>query len=234
MTLAVLLTLGVVVWSPVANLLIGDRWYVSRNLLLTALLVAGALALGFSWGDLNLAPGELGEGFRWGRLLVVAVAVVVALAAGLSDVIPPLRTLFSDQRADLPFPALVHAVMVRIPLGTAVFEEVLFRGVLLAALLEVTSTVWAVAWSSLAFGLWHVAPTIVSLRENGIAPASSRGRGAIVGSVLVTAVAGVGFSVLALVSGSLLAPILAHWATNAFGLLAAAVTLRTDTASARR
>jgi membrane protease YdiL (CAAX protease family) len=37
-------------------------------------------------------------------------------------------------------------------------------------------------------------------------------------------VAGVGFAALTLVSGSLLAPFLAHWAVNAFGLLAAATT----------
>lgn len=232
--LAVLLTVGVVAWSPVANLVIGDRWYVSRNLVLTLLLIAGALALGASLGDLGLAADQLGAGLRWGRVVVVVVAVAVALAAALAGRVKLLGGLLSDQRANLPFPALVQAVLVRIPFGTALFEEVLFRGVLLFALFEVVSVPAAVVWSSVAFGLWHVAPTMVSLRENGIDPASVEGRSAIVGSVAVTTVAGVGFSWLLLGSGSLLAPILAHWATNALGLLAAAVTRVTDRAAASR
>jgi uncharacterized protein len=113
---------------------------------------------------------------------------------------------------------------VRIPLGTALFEEVLFRGVVLAALQQVGSTGFAVAWSSIAFGLWHIAPTIVALRENGVPPASPAGQRAILGAVLVTTLAGIGFAGLALASGSLLAPFLAHWAVNAFGLLAAATS----------
>jgi uncharacterized protein len=232
MILAVLLTLGVVVWSPVANLVIGDRWYVTRNLVLTGLLVGGALAVGASLGDLGLAAGELADGVRWGRLVVVAVAVAVAFAAALAERVKPLGALLSDQRADLPFPALVQAVLVRIPFGTALFEEVLFRGVLLFALLQIVSVPVAVAWSSIAFGVWHVAPTMVTLRENGIEPVSPAGRRAILGSVAITTVAGVGFSWLVLASGSLLAPILAHWATNALGLLAAAVTRTTERAAA--
>jgi uncharacterized protein len=228
MILAVLLTFGVVVWSPVANLVIGDRWYVTRNLALTAALVGGAVLLGASLAELGLGAEDLGDGVRWGRLVVMAVAVAVALAAALADRVKPLRALLTDERADLPFPALVQAVLVRIPLGTALFEEVLFRGILLLAFAQVASVPVAVAWSSVLFGLWHIAPTMVSLRQNGIDPASRAGRSAILGSVAVTTVAGVGFSWLVLVSGSLLAPILAHWATNALGLLAAAVTRTTE------
>jgi uncharacterized protein len=234
MWIALLLTVAVVVWSLVANLVVGDRGYVLRNLVATALVVWLATLAALPLEDLGLATDALGDGWRWGRLMVVAAAVVVALAAGLADRLGPVAALLGDRRAALPFAALVSAVLVRIPLGTALFEEVLFRGVVLAALQQVGSTGFAVAWSSIAFGLWHVAPTIVALRENGVPPGSPAGRRAIVGAVLVTTLAGVGFAGLALASGSLLAPFLAHWAFNAFGLLAAATSQASPTSPVGR
>jgi uncharacterized protein len=228
MDVLVLLTLATVVWSLFANLVLGDRGYVVRNLVLTGALVAVALGAGWEAGDLGLAAEDLGEGFRWGRGAVLAAAFVIALAAGLADHVALARRLLADRRAALPLPALVHAVLVRIPLGTVVFEEVLFRGVVLGAAMRVLPLTGAVAWQSVAFGLWHVAPTIVALRENDVDPASATGWPTIVGAVAVTTIAGVGFALLTLGTGSLVAPMLTHWALNAFGLLAAAVTQATD------
>jgi uncharacterized protein len=234
MGIAVLLTVATFGWSLVANLVVGDRGYVLRNLVATGLLVWLATAVPLALTDLGLAPEALVEGWRWGRLMVVAAAVVVALAAGLADRVRPLAALLADRRAALSFRELVVAVLVRIPLGTALFEEVLFRGVLLGALLQLGSVPFAVTWSSVAFGVWHIAPTIVALRENDVVPSSRAGRRAIAGSVLVTGLAGVGFAFLALVSGSLLAPFLAHWAVNAFGLLAAATSQASPTSDVGR
>jgi uncharacterized protein len=224
MGIAALLTVTAFGWSLFANLVVGDRGYVLRNVILAALLVWLASVASLTFADLGLAPEALPDGWRWGRLLVVAAAVVVAFAAGFADRLRPVAALLADRRAALPFPELTAAVLVRIPLGTALFEEVLFRGVLLGVLLQLGSVTFAVAWSSIAFGLWHVAPTIVGLRDNDVDPMSPAGQRAILGAVVVTAVAGVGFAALTLVSGSLLAPFLAHWAVNAFGLLAAATT----------
>ena len=49
-------------------------------------------------------------------------------------------------------------------------EEVVFRAVLLALLAGVTTTAVAVGGSSVAFGLWHVVPTVEALRANDLAP----------------------------------------------------------------
>ena len=226
--LAALLSIGLVAWSVVANLGLGERWYTARNLVLVVLLLLLARRLGFSWRELGLDPADLREGVRWGRLAVLVVAVVVAIGAALGDVIRPFGLLLDDARADLPLSDLAHAVLVRIPLGTAVFEELAFRGLLLAVLLRATSPGWSILWSSAVFGLWHVAPTIQTLRINEVAANSLVGLGAIAGAVVVTAVGGAVFAWLRVASGSLLAPVLAHWATNAFGLLAAAATRATD------
>jgi uncharacterized protein len=226
MVLAVGLAVGLVGWSLVANLAIGDPLYTSRNLVLTVLLLLLARRAALDPGALGLARGTAVRGLGWGAAATVVVAAVVAVGTALADVVGPVATLLGDRRAALPPSELAFDTLVRIPFGTALFEEVAFRGVLLAALLRVTSTAWAVGWSSLAFGLWHVAPTIVALRLNDVDPAGSAVLAAVVGAVVVTAIGGVVFCWLRLVSGSLLAPILAHWATNAFGLLAAALTQR--------
>jgi uncharacterized protein len=223
MLLALLVAIGLTGWSLVGNLLLGETLYVVRNLVLTAglLLLASRTGL-WSWSGLDRSRWR--DGARWGLLAALLVGLVVGLAATFGDELALVGALLADDRADLSRGELLYHALLRIPVGTAIFEEVAFRGVLLALLLRLTTTLRAVAWSSAVFGLWHVAPTIVALRVNDIAPASGEGLLAILGAVAVTAVAGAVFCWLRLASGSLLAPVLAHWSTNSFGLLAAAWT----------
>lgn len=218
---SVLLSLALVGWSLVANLLLGDRFYVGRNLALGGGLLVLARYLDASREELGLQARRAGAGARWGVAVAGVVALVLVVALRLGDALGPLTGLFGDARADLGDRALLEASLVRIPLGTALFEEIAFRGVLLALWLRAVSTGWAVAASSVVFGAWHVAPTMVALQINEVSLASVGGIGAVAGGVLVTAIAGAGFAGLRLGSGSLLAPVLAHWATNALGLLAA-------------
>jgi uncharacterized protein len=211
-------------WSVVGNLVLGERWYVARNLVLAAILLAVAARLGFDRGELGLAGGRLRAGLVWGAWAVTAVAIALVVAVALHERVPAIGLLLADDRAALPPAALAFHTLVRIPLGTAVFEEVAFRGVLLAA--AARSTTWwrAILGTSAVFGIWHVPPTIVALQVNDVAVVGAEGVGAIVGAVVVTTVAGIAFCWLRWRSGSLLAPTLAHWATNALGLLAAAST----------
>lgn len=220
---ALLLCVAIITWSFVANWVLGDTAYTVRNLLLTAGVLLAVRSAGIGPAELGLARATLASGLRWGGGAVVVIAAVLATAVALADLLPGVGSLLADERADLEGTALAAAVLVRIPLGTAVFEEVLFRGVLLAVLLRETRPTPALVVGSLVFGLWHVAPTAVALELNGVAAGSPEGVGAIVGAVVVTTVAGLGFTWLRLRSGSLLAPVLAHWATNGLGLLAAAL-----------
>lgn len=219
------LSVGLLLWSVVANLLIGDTLYTVRNLALTGLLLAGWMRVAGPdrnrLADLGLTRSSLPAGARWGLGAVTLIALVLAGAVLLADRIDAIAILLADERVAAMDGSLLYATMVRIPIGTALFEEVAFRGLLLALALQMLPTVRAVAATSAVFGLWHVAPTIVTLRINDVEVASLAGAGAIAGAVLVTTVAGAGFCWLRLRSGSLVAPILAHWATNALGLLAA-------------
>jgi membrane protease YdiL (CAAX protease family) len=136
------------------------------------------------------------------------------------------RGYFEDARA--MGGGLAHAVyeaLVRIPIGTAVAEETIFRGALLGLFLQRHTRLGAVLMSSLVFGFWHVLPTLDTIRANPAGALVSgdalRTGAAVVGSVLVTAAAGAAFSWLRFRSESLLAPILAHAALNSAAYVAA-------------
>jgi hypothetical protein len=124
---------------------------------------------------------------------------MVAVAA----VLPASRRFFADRRvADVGRGEAAYDLTVRIPLATALAEELLFRGALLALFRQRRSEAAAVLWSSLLFGAWHVLPTLDDYQGN---PASEliadprRGRRlAVLATALSTAGAGVVFARLRL------------------------------------
>ena len=111
-------------------------------------------------GGTGLARRRISAGAKWGGICfgVVAAAYLVALA------VPQLRPLITDARVGgLDGGEVAYRVLVRIPLGTVLWEEVAFRGVLLAALARLSSLRVAVAISAGVFGLWHIRPTLGAL-----------------------------------------------------------------------
>ena len=124
--------------------------------MLAATLVGVAVKFGACrWSDLGLDHHELRRGLAYGCVVAVAVTVVLGLGAAL----PATRGLFQDRRAEGSSTAmLLYVALVRVPLGTVVLEETLFRGVLLGLGLRRWSQTTAVTVSCLAFGLWHVLP----------------------------------------------------------------------------
>ncbi len=110
-----------------------------------------------------------------------------------------------------------------IPVGTAFPEELAFRGVLLALLLRLTTRRGAVLTSSVLFGLWHVLPALGGSKANQVVEdALGSGTAAdvarVVGTVLLTALAGVAFAEARLRTCSLLTAALGHWAANGIGV----------------
>jgi membrane protease YdiL (CAAX protease family) len=111
-----------------------------------------------------------------------------------------------------------YQVVVRIPLGTVVLEEVAFRGVLLGLITRRAGLRAGVVWSSALFGLWHVLPSMgldgVNPVADGVFDGSTGAVLAVVAAVVGTGLAGLVFTFLRLRSGSLVAPMLLHTATN--------------------
>lgn len=214
-----------------------DHGYIARNLVASALLVCVARRRGLTWQQLGLARADMGAGWRWGRTGAGVMAGTVALWAAVARHRATGEVLLGDRRAALAPRELAWHTLVRIPIGTAAFEELAFRGVLYGLLHQAGGSRVAVAGSSAAFGLWHVAPTLATLRPRDIrAERRSVGRGPteapvevaqdakfpIAGAVAMTALGGAALAGLRTVSGHVLAGWMAHWATNAVGLALAA------------
>jgi CAAX protease family protein len=191
------------------------------NLATAVGLTAFARRAGCSRSDLGIDPEDAAEGLRVGLGAAGVAGGAVALAAAL----PPTRRFFHDRRVSgVGRGEAAYHVAVRIPLATALAEELLFRGVLLALLRRRRSPASAALWTSLLFGVSHVLPTIDHYHGNPASDlAADPGRGrrlAVLATTLSTASAGAAFAWLRLRSRSVLAPTLAHAAVNVSAYLA--------------
>jgi uncharacterized protein len=207
-------------YSFLVNRVVPKAWYVPANMAAAAAFVAVARGLGASWTDMGVRRERLGRGMRVGIAAAIPIAAVVA--AGVA--VPATRRYFADQRVmGLGAGATAFDVLIRIPVGTAVCEELIFRGALLGVFLRHRTPITAVAISSMMFGLWHVFPTLDTLHLNPVGDlvegSTLRTVEAVIGAAAVTTAAGFGFSWLRLRANSVVAPIIAHGALNAAAFL---------------
>lgn len=195
---------------------------------------ASVLALGMvliAWrsgatlDDLGLRRDRLRAGLLYGFGAFALVLLVLVLAA----VIPATRGFLQDTRAEIDGGQLAYEVGVTIVLLTAVPEELAFRGVLLGSARNLWGTRYAVLVTSGLFGLWHIEPTVKTMSGNSAVGGASSSTGGqvllVLGAIAVTFVAGLVFCWLRLRSRSLMAPFIAHVATNGVALVVAWVML---------
>ena len=214
-------------WNAAVNRVVPSPAYVPANLAAAGLSLAAARRAGVSAAELGLDRQRAARGLRVGLAAAGPVVAVVAIGAALPAT---RRFLVDDRRATTGGAgyALYHT-LVRIPLGTAVAEEALFRGALLGLLTQRHPRARAVAVSSALFGCWHVLPTLDTLALNplGATVGDRAGTGgAVLASVAVTALAGLGFSWLRFRGDSVVAPVVAHAALNSSAFAAARLVRR--------
>src|SRR6266516_289200 len=201
------------------------------------------------WRDPDAAPGEERapeQVVNAGRCFVLTVGVLVlftfARSSGLlgplpvafglvllvllaAAVVPVTNGFLHDSRAHIDGARLLYEVGVPIVLLTAIPEEFAFRGVLLGSGLRLWGPWRASLITSALFGLWHIAPTLHTMSDNHMfrgEAASIAGQALLVlGSIVVTFAAGLAFCWLRLRSRSLIAPVMAHAATNGLALIVA-------------
>jgi hypothetical protein len=181
-----------------------DATYIARNAGAAAALLAAARRQGLTWEDVGLDRARVRSG-------------------ALAERQPAGRALLSDRRAGLRGPELIQQCLVRIPVGTAAFEEFAFRGILYGMVAARHGNRVAIVASSVVFGLWHVGPTLAALRINGVRTAHLRSCAA---AAVASAGAGVALGALRSKGGHLAAPWLVHWACNAAALIVAAAWQR--------
>lgn len=214
-----LLAVVVLAAANALNHLLAAGWYVPVCVVAAVVLVLIARRSGLTWDDLGLGRAAVRRGLRWGLVLVGAVLVVLSVGLAL----PFTREAFQDERAaGLSPEELVYRVLVRVPLGTVLLEEIAFRGVLWAMARRRWGPVRATVVSSVLFGLWHVQPSRGLTRANASAQAVF-GAGqvgvalSVTAAVVGTALAGVLLCEIRRRSGSLVAPLALHCALNSGG-----------------
>ncbi len=204
--------LALAVSNVMSNRVLPGWAYVPWNVCVAVLLVV--------LGRSVVTPEQMGltrwrSGAAWGAVLFVLTAGVLLL--GLT--MPVFHEMFHDRRVEAGVGTWLYQVVVRIPLGTALLEEVAFRAVLPALFALRWGVLRGYVAASLCFGLWHVLP---ALTLNEVNPVMTRWFGTGAGGVAVavlfavagTLVAGLWWCWVRHRSGSVLATLLGHTASN--------------------
>jgi membrane protease YdiL (CAAX protease family) len=166
----------------------------------------GGLLVVATRASAGLRPPQLWSGLRWGSAAGGLAAAAVAATVSL----PAVRRSMAAR--ELPGPTLAW-LTAGIPLGTVWAEEAAFRAALTSAGVGAFGAAGGRLLQAAAFGLSHVADA----RATG-EPAAP--------TVLATGAAGWLFGWLAERSGSLAAPMLAHFAINETAAVAALAVQR--------
>ena len=217
-----------VISNYMSNRVIPQWAYVPWNL-----SMAGLLLLVSTRG--GAGPVAIGLGIRhWHRPVGVGLLLFgsTAMVFALGMIVPATHDAFLDTRiGGATLLTMLFVVLVQIPLGTVVLEEVAFRGVLPALMGAAPAIRWRwvpVLGASVAFGLWHILPSM------GIGNANSA-VGETIGTnpwvtttaaVLSMIAAGVLMCLMARVGKGIKTTMLLHWATNSLGFLAAWLLLQ--------
>jgi membrane protease YdiL (CAAX protease family) len=214
------LVLAVLAVARVIDAVVGGA-HLAVGLGLAACLVLIARAEGLTAADLGADRSTWGSGLRWG----LAAAALVGVAYALALLAAPVRDALPGGQGQFG-PQALGAVLVVVPLGTVLPEELAFRGLLLPLLGRRQGLRAATLMSSALFGLWHVLASLGGGTANaaiaGVVGGDAAGTAVrVLATVLFTALAGVGLCWLRLRSGSLLAPALAHWTVNGLGVIVA-------------
>lgn len=200
--------------------------YVPVNLAAAGLAVALMHASGAGWDDLGLGRQNLGRGLRLGLLTVLPIAAVVATGVAVTV----SRELFVDARfTDLGTTRTLYELLVRIPLGTALAEELVFRGALLGLYMRRRTFLRAALLSSLVFGLWHVVTAMSSVQSNAageVLTSPAAQAAGVFATVIATAAAGMVFCWVRRRSGSVLGPVITHGALNGLAVVGSLVVAR--------
>jgi membrane protease YdiL (CAAX protease family) len=151
--------------EPKAHL---DVLFVFINLAFVSLLVLWAVkGMGLTFSEMGMSRSNLGRGLLWGGLVGLTAPLV---AWGLMNwSLVTQLPWWSD--VGLTYPDLVYRVVFRIPVGTAAFEEIAFRGVLFALLIRegARKAIWL---SSASFAIYHIGLVLRVMSSNGITTVS--------------------------------------------------------------
>ena len=199
--------------------------HIGANFFAAILTIMFGLLIGLSLPEMGLTL----TGVKSFVLISLAATAVIFIGTFAVSFLPFLKHIFLNESfANARKRKIFFEAGFRIPLGTALVEEILFRGVLLGILLQSHSALTASLIAAVVFGLWHIMPSINSIESNSAVQERLREKslhtfGSVFGIVVVTAIAGFFFSWLRILSGTIFTTWLVHWAINSSGAVSSAL-----------
>lgn len=214
--------------NVMSNRVLPEWAYVPWNLSMAFIL----LGIAYRGGA---GPVAVGLGIRhWHRPVGVGLLLAggTALLFALGMALPATQAAFIDSRiGNADVAQMLFVVLIQIPLGTVVLEEVAFRGVLPALMGSSPAIRWRwvpVLGASALFGLWHILPSI-GIDDANAAVGGALGHNEVLTTtlaVLAMTVAGILLCLLARLGKGIKTTMLLHWATNSLGFFAAWLLLQ--------
>jgi membrane protease YdiL (CAAX protease family) len=165
------------------------------------------------------------RGLTLGVVIVAGIIIAMLLAIAISSI---SEILHDDRFVESSVGLLLFHALIRIPLGTALYEEVLFRGVIFGMLARRYTPLKAAIWSSLLFGLWHILPVLDVMQTNPVGAHVSGLSGtsvAVLAAVAGTFLSGLVLLWIRLLANSILASVIVHIGTNSTAIIAAIVVV---------
>lgn len=142
-----------------------DKVYLPLNLIILFLIFLWSRKfLTLTNTDIGWLKQNLLRSILWG----IGSALVIVIPFLFLLWIRPLLGL-NIQPPQLPVDsntALLWRIFLRIPLGTAFFEEILFRGILYGYLIKKFSANRTILLTSLVFLIWHITPAYKTISLN--------------------------------------------------------------------
>lgn len=211
-----------VLWGNAASLVVGTAlpagWTdIALGVALLALSLGWARAHGLTRDELGLRTATLGSGAGAG----LAFALIAVAGALLVLRYPPLvgRSISYAPVVAAGYGELALRSLLWMPLDTILPEEIAFRGALLGALRRRYAAITAAALSAAVFAAWHVVIVRATLAQTDLAPDPALAALGTAGAFAAVFGGGVAFALLRLLTRSLAAPVVAHWAFNGAVLL---------------
>jgi membrane protease YdiL (CAAX protease family) len=219
---ALLLSLLLLLYGNLTSLAEPERreeFLLYSNLGLLSLLLLWARWVGFSLSDLGLAGAQVRIGALWG----IAFGVVLALPPVAFIALTPFVTgepVQAGEINDLSSPAMAFRLAFRVPVGTALFEEVAFRGILYACWLRASDLRRTVLATGVVFAFWHTVITFRSVTNAEVVESVPLIALGYLAALLGLFVGGAAFALLRWRAGGVAGPFFVHWIIVAFMTLA--------------
>jgi membrane protease YdiL (CAAX protease family) len=186
-----------------------DPVFYPRALLIPLLAVVWAVrAQGLGLEQLGVTTRNLWRSAAWGLAAAIAVTVPAVLfflfPLGMGEI--DYTAFANDSVGEFTFWSAV-----RYPLSAALFEEVLFRGVLLALALRTFRRTPAIAFTAVVFAGWHICVNYVTMSDSAVAADALEFAMAQTVAMAALIVAGLVMAEMRLRTGSLAGPVVFHW-----------------------